>query len=96
NASDQYLEVVKATNIKKLLDQIPHCNTLVTTGKKATEILQTQFNVKEPKIGFFKPLKYNNRELRLYRMPSSSRAYPQTIEKKAEKYKVMFQDIGLL
>lgn len=96
NASDQYLEVVKATNIKKLLDQIPHCNTLVTTGKKATEILQTQFNVKEPKIGFFKPFKYKNRELRLYRMPSSSRAYPQTIEKKAEKYKVMFQDIGLL
>ena len=36
----------------------------------------------------FKPLE-------LYRLPSSSRAYPLSLEKKAEAYKLMFQHYGL-
>lgn len=96
NASDQYLEVVEPTNIKSLLNEIPQCRTLVTTGKKATEILQEQFHVVEPSIGEFSPFQYNERDLKLYRMPSSSRAYPLAIEKKAVIYKKMFQEIELI
>ncbi len=96
NASDQYLEVVEPTNIKSLLNKIPYCTTLVTTGKKATEILQDQFSVTEPKIGESSEFKYDERKLKLYRMPSSSRAYPLAIEKKAAVYYKMFQEIELI
>ncbi|MCU4570448.1 uracil-DNA glycosylase family protein, partial [Acinetobacter ursingii] len=30
------------------------------------------------------------------RMPSSSRAYPLALEKKAEAYRVLFENIGLI
>lgn len=96
NASDQYLEVVEPTNIKSLLNKIPYCTTLVTTGKKATEILQDQFSVTESKIGESSEFKYDERKLKLYRMPSSSRAYPLAIEKKAAVYYKMFQEIELI
>ncbi len=96
NASDQYLEVVEPTNIKSLLNEIPQCKTLVTTGKKATEILQEQFSVTEPSIGKSSSFQYNDRNLKLYRMPSSSRAYPLAIEKKAAVYQKMFQEIELI
>lgn len=96
NASDQYLEVVEPTNIKSLLNKIPYCTTLVTTGKKATEILQDQFSVTASKIGESSEFKYDERKLKLYRMPSSSRAYPLAIEKKAAVYYKMFQEIELI
>ena len=38
---------------------------------------------------------FENRTLRLYRMPSSSRAYPMATEKKAEYYQIMFDDLGI-
>ena len=96
NASDQFLEIIEPTDIKGLLQEIPQCNTLVTTGKKATETLQTQFGIKEPKMGSFVSFQYNEREIKLYRMPSSSRAYPLSLEKKAQVYQKMFNEIGLL
>ncbi|NLZ72376.1 MAG: uracil-DNA glycosylase family protein, partial [Bacteroidales bacterium] len=96
NASDQFLEIIEPTDVKGLLQEIPQCNTLVTTGKKATETLQTQFEIKEPKMGSFVSFQYNEREIKLYRMPSSSRAYPLSLEKKAQVYQKMFNEIGLL
>ena len=38
---------------------------------------------------------FEGRTIRLYREPSSSRAYPMKVEKKAEYYDRMFQEIGL-
>lgn len=96
NASDQFLEVIEPTDVKGLLQEIPQCNILVTTGKKATETLQVQFEIEEPKIGGFVSFPYDEREMRLYRMPSSSRAYPLSIDKKAQAYQKMFNEIGLL
>jgi len=31
----------------------------------------------------------------LYRLPSSSRAYPMAFDKKAEAYRKMFEEIGM-
>lgn len=90
NASDKFLNVVTPTNIKKILDSIPSCHTIATTGQKATEILCEQFAVIAPKIGEFQEVSYNDRTLSFYRMPSSSRAYPMKIEQKAGIYKRMF------
>lgn len=34
NASDKFLEVVEPTDIRALLQQLPHCCAIVTTGRK--------------------------------------------------------------
>ena len=36
------------------------------------------------------------RAMRLYRMPSSSRAYPLALDKKATAYRIMYQDLQIL
>lgn len=93
NSSDKFLNVVTPTNIKGLLDYIPTCRAIATTGQKATEILCEQFAIVAPKIGEYQEFLYDNRTMSFYRMPSSSRAYPMKIEQKAKIYKKMFDDI---
>ena len=95
-ASDKDLEIITQTDIKSLIDQIPKCESIVTTGQKATDILVEQFNSTSPKVGSSTKLRIDNRQLTLFRMPSSSRAYPMNIYKKAESYAKMFKQAGLL
>lgn len=96
NASDKFLEVVEATDVDALLRKIPHCHAIVTTGQKATDTLRTHFLVPEPKVGECVSFDFEGRPMRLYRMPSSSRAYPLNIHKKTEAYRHMLQAEGLL
>ena len=96
NASDKFLEVVDHTDIGLLIKQLPHCRAIVTTGQKATDTLRQQIQVKEPPVGSKSIFEHEGRVLYLYRMPSSSRAYPLKLEKKAETYKGMFKELGLL
>lgn len=96
NASDKFLEVVEPTDVERLLSRIPHCHAIVTTGQKATDTLCARFGVRQPPVGGFSPFVAGEREMRLYRMPSSSRAYPLALDKKAAFYKEMFLEIGLL
>lgn len=98
NASDKFLEIVTPTDLSKLLEQIPLCHTIMTTGDKATDTLMLHFpdqSVK-PLIGQSVEVKHLDRELNLYRLPSSSRAYPLALEKKAEVYQQFFKQIGLI
>lgn len=96
NASDKFLEVVQSTDIAAMLRQLPECKAIVTTGQKATDTLRMQFNVEEPKVGDFSEFVSENRPMRLYRMPSSSRAYPLALDKKAAAYRIMYQDLQML
>ena len=98
NASDKFLEIVTPTDLSKLLEQIPMCHTIMTTGDKATDTLMQHFPAQpiKPMIGQSVEVKYLDRELNLYRLPSSSRAYPLALEKKAEVYQQFFQQIGLV
>lgn len=96
NASDKFLEVVEPTDIALLLKQIPSCQAIVTTGQKATDTLRMQIEVKEPAVGTSEPFEFEDRSMKLYRMPSSSRAYPLALEKKAAIYRVMFNELGIL
>ena len=80
NASDKFLEVVEATDV----------------GQKATDTLRQQFDIEEPKVGDYSEFVFEGRALRLYRMPSSSRAYPLALDKKAAAYRIMFQDLQIL
>lgn len=96
NASDKFLEVVEPTDIGLLLKQLPACKAIVTTGQKATDTIREQVEVNEPAVGTSAPFEFEDREMKLYRMPSSSRAYPLALEKKAAAYRVMFSELGLL
>lgn len=95
NASDKYLEVVEQTDVAALLRQIPLCRAIVTTGQKATDTLRARFDVAEPAVGACVQFELEGREMRLYRMPSSSRAYPLKLEKKAAYYEKMLRAEGL-
>lgn len=96
NASDKFLEVVTATNIPLLLKQLPHCEAIVTTGQKATDIICETFDVHQPAIGSYCTFIVDDRMVKLYRMPSSSRAYPMKLEKKSDFYRRMWAEVGLL
>lgn len=96
NASDKFLEVITATDIKSLLAKIPHCRAIVTTGQKATDTIVSTFGCKEPAIGRYGTIEIDGLEIRFWRMPSSSRAYPLAPEKKAEFYRTMLTDERIL
>lgn len=97
NASDKFLEVVSPTDIESLLDKIPDCHTIVTTGEKATEILCALLGCVRPKTGSSVEFTTGSgRAMTFYRMPSSSRAYPLSLDKKACIYRKMFEKEGFL
>lgn len=86
-ASDKDLEVVRETDLDALLDSIPCCTDVITTGQKATDIFTAHFGVESPKVGSAVSFSFRNRAMRLWRMPSSSRAYPMKVERKAAFYR---------
>ena len=95
NASDKDLEIVEATDLDTMLRQIPQCQAVVTAGQLATEVFCRHYDIKAPKVGDYASFHLDDRELRLYRMPSSSRAYPMKAEKKAEFYDIVFKYLRL-
>ena len=96
NASDKFLEIVTRTDIAALLGRIPQCGAIVTTGQKATDVIVDMFGCSEPTIGSFTELNIGGRDVRFWRMPSTSRAYPIALERKAESYRAMFEYEKLL
>ena len=90
------MEIVKTADVKEILEQLPDCQAVVTTGQKATDTLLMLLQAEEPRVGQFSVYKMGNRQLRIYRMPSSSRAYPKPLTEKAEIYKNMFRELGML
>ena len=94
NASDKFLEVVEPTDIPALIARLPHLRAIVTTGEKATETICTTLGIEEvPKVNSFLALP-QKASLFLWRLPSSSRAYPLSFDKKVEAYKRMFVATG--
>ena len=100
NASDKYLEVVEPTDIHALLSRLSHLRGIVTTGEKATETICTTLSIPAmPKVNTFVPIPEtrndDGRPIVLYRLPSSSRAYPLAFDKKVEAYRRMFEFTAL-
>ena len=96
NASDKFLEVVEPTDITALLQQIPACKSIVTTGEKATGVLVEKYGCDAPKVGQSTEVSVDGRVLRFFRMPSTSRAYPLSLEKKAAAYAALFRTLNLV
>ena len=96
NASDKDLEIVEKTDIPLLLSQIPLCHGIVCTGQKSFSVLTENYGVPIPTMGTYNEFTLAERPMRLWRMPSSSRAFPMKLEEKATYYREMMQTIGLL
>ena len=104
NASDAFLEVVTPTDILGLLTRIPHCKMLVTTGEKASQIVAQTLGCAVPPVGGHTVIPSEpsvipseakesgeaKEPITFWRMPSTSRAYPLKLEKKAEAYRQLF------
>lgn len=97
NASDKFLEIVEPRQIEALLSELPYCTDVVTTGEKASSVAAEQANTLLPAMGEFVEWKLNgDRSIRLWRMPSTSRAYPLKLEKKAEFYAKVLKIAGAM
>lgn len=94
NASDKFLEIVEPVNLAKLLGDMPECSTIVTTGEKAASVVAELTGTTAPRTGEFVDTVYEplGRQLRIWRMPSTSRAYPLPVEKKAAFYRRLFEE----
>ena len=96
NASDAFLQVIREVDLASLLARIPRCCDLVTTGQKATDTLRVMTGSAEPPVGGCVEFDFAGRHMRLWRMPSSSRAYPRPVEWKAEFYRKVFASCGIV
>ena len=94
NASDKFLDIVETINLDDFLNARPTITAIVTAGEKATGVIAEKAGVEVPKMGEMVPCNYNGHAFDLYRMPSSSRAYPLALEKKAQAYRDMFVSRG--
>lgn len=95
NASDKYLEVVRAVDIPALMAPLSQLSAIVTTGDKACQTLCQALQLDEsPRMSHCVPIPALSatlhRSVTLWRLPSSSRAYPLAFDKKCEAYRRMF------
>ena len=90
NASDKYLEIVEPVDLEGLLARMPECHTVVTTGEKAAGVVASLTGTPAPKMG---EMTVADDGLRIWRMPSTSRAYPIKLERKAEMYRRVFDSL---
>lgn len=93
NASDKFLEILEPVPLWELLSKMPCCRSIATTGEKAAAVIAALTHTDIPKMG---TMTTDTTGLEIWRMPSTSRAYPLALEKKAEYYKAMFRHIGIV
>lgn len=93
NASDKFLEIVEPVRLGELLKQMPSCHTVATTGEKAASVIAELTGTEMLKMGGHT---VSPSGLNIWRMPSTSRAYPMKLEKKADYYRNMFVESGIL
>ena len=110
NASDKFLDIVETINLDEFFKARPTIRAIITAGEKATGVIAEKAGVEVPKTGEVVHCTYPNHvpedsnlsvldhvpvhAFDLYRMPSSSRAYPLSLEKKADAYRTMFRQLG--
>ena len=96
NASDKFLEVVTPTDIGALLRTVSACRAVAATGEKAAETFAAAVGCDAPAVGAAVEFGFEGRAMRFYRMPSSSRAYPLSVERKAAVYEGMLRAEGII
>ena len=93
NASDKFLEIVEPVPLYDLLTLMPQCKTIATTGEKAAGVVADLTGTVLPKMGQHV---VSADGLDIWRMPSTSRAFPMKLVAKAEYYAALFRAAGIL
>lgn len=94
NASDKFLDIVETINLDEFFKARPTIRAIVTAGEKATGVIAQKTGVELPKMCEVAHCNYHGHVFDLWRMPSTSRAYPLALEKKAQAYREMFLQLG--
>lgn len=89
NASDKFLEIVEPVNLEALLARMPRLESIATTGEKAAQVIAALTGTEVPKMGDYVT---GHNGLKIWRMPSTSRAYPLPLQEKAAYYRRLFAD----
>lgn len=89
NASDKFLEIVEPVDLEALLSRMPNLKAIATTGEKAAGVIAALTGTEPPKMGH--KTRWEERGIDVWRMPSTSRAYPLPLEKKAAYYRRLFE-----
>ena len=97
-ASDKDLEIVQPADLDGMLRLLPECKAVLAAGQLATKVFTEHYNIdaRNLKMGEYRTFDFEGRALKLYRQPSSSRAYPMKVEKKAVYYEQMFKEIQII
>ena len=93
NASDKFLEIIEPIDLRGILADMPSCHTIATTGEKAAGVVAQLTDTELPKMGEHV---LSADGLAIWRMPSTSRAYPLALEKKAEYYRALLTSCGAI
>lgn len=101
NASDKFLDIKKQIDLPAILAEIPDCIAVATTGEKAAGVIAAMTGTEIPRMGESRECVITDshgeeRRFLHWRMPSTSRAYPLALEKKAEAYEAMLKACGML
>lgn len=98
NASDKYLEILRPIDLTEVLRKLPQCIAIATTGEKAAGVVAAATGTPIPRTGdrIVVAVPGVNRLISHWRMPSTSRAYPLALDKKAEYYRCMLRDTGII
>ena len=97
-ASDKDLEIVQPADLDGMLRSLPECKAVLAAGQLATKVFTEHYNIdaRNLKMGEYRTFDFEGKTLKLYRQPSSSRAYPMKVEKKAVYYEQMFKEIQII
>lgn len=102
NASDKFLEIVEPVDLDALLRKMPALKAIATSGEKAASVLASLTGTEVPALGSFiewtppAETEYPQKAIRIWRLPSTSRAYPLAVDKKAVPYRAFLADSGCL
>lgn len=101
NASDKFLEIVTPVDLPSLLSKVPMCEAIVTTGEKAASVIAEITGTHLPKMGEKIECKSkmpdgSDRKFYHWRMPSTSRAYPMSLENKTGYYADMLRKMNII
>lgn len=97
NASDKYLDILEPVPLAQILAECPDCYTVATTGEKAAGVVADITSTPMPKMGqMVVAPDFHGRRLEIWRMPSTSRAYPMKVERKADFYARMLASAGVI
>lgn len=97
NASDKFLEIVEPVDLDAIMARMPGCRAIATTGEKAADVLASLTGtVRPPMGGHVEWMRPDGRIIELWRLPSTSRAYPLAPAAKAVAYKAFLESAGCL